>query len=77
MQQRVRFVRAQDEAETVVVARQPILDHLERIVAFELLTPQDEEDPRQATAGVLARSIADIGLTKLAGSRAGARRRHA
>ena len=43
MQQRVRFVRAQDEAETVVVARQPILDHLERIVAFELLTPQDEE----------------------------------
>jgi EAL and modified HD-GYP domain-containing signal transduction protein len=68
MHQRVRFVRAQDEAETVVVARQPILDHLERIVAFELLTPADE-DPRKATAGVLARSIADIGLTKLAGSR--------
>ena len=40
MEKRVRFVRAQDEAETVVVARQPILDHLERIVAFELLTPR-------------------------------------
>ena len=76
MQQRVRFVRAQDEAETVVVARQPILDHLERIVAFELLTRRTR-DPREATASVLAQAIADIGLPKLAGARAGARRRHA
>ena len=68
METRVRFARAQDEAETVVVARQPILDHLERIVAFELLTPQ-EDDPRRVTASVLTQAIADIGLAKLAGTR--------
>ena len=68
METRVRFVRAQDEAETVVVARQPILDHLERIVAFELLTPKDG-DPREGTAGVLTQAIADIGLARLAGTR--------
>ena len=68
MQERARFVRAQDEAETVVVARQPILDHLERIVAFELLTPKNA-DPRKVTASVLTQALADVGLAKLAGSR--------
>ena len=68
MHQSARFVRAQDEAETVVVARQPILDHLERIVAFELLTPADA-DPRMGTAGLLANALADIGLARLAGTR--------
>ena len=76
METRVRFVRAQDEAETVVVARQPILDHLERIVAFELLTPQDD-DPRQVTASVLTQAIADIGLAQARRHAAGARGRHA
>ena len=52
----------------VVVARQPILDHSERIVAFELLTPAGES--REATARLLAHAFGDIGLPRLAGSRA-------
>lgn len=55
-------------AAAVVVARQPILDHVERIVGFELLTPP-EAHPHEATASVLAQAIADIGLHKLVGDR--------
>jgi EAL and modified HD-GYP domain-containing signal transduction protein len=67
MQQRVRFARdTKNEPAPVVVSRQPILDSMERIVAFELLTPP-AGDPREATASVLAQAIADIGLTRLAG----------
>jgi EAL and modified HD-GYP domain-containing signal transduction protein len=67
MQQRVRFARdTKNEPAPVVVSRQPILDLMERIVAFELLTPP-AGDPREATATVLAQAIADIGLTRLAG----------
>ena len=69
MQLRTRFVRTEEDIPTpVVVSRQPILDHLERIVAFELLT-QDEES-REATAGLLAHAFGDIGLPRLAGARA-------
>ena len=69
MQQRARFVGAPiDEVTPVVVSRQPILDHSERIVAFELTAPR-ADDPREATATVLARAIADIGLPRLAGTR--------
>jgi c-di-GMP phosphodiesterase len=69
MQQRVRFARApQDGVAPVVVSRQPILDHCERIVAFELLT-RPAADPREATASVLAQAIADIGLRRLVGGR--------
>ena len=50
MQLKTRFVRTEEDIPTpVVVSRQPILDHLERIVAFELLTQADES--REATAG--------------------------
>jgi EAL and modified HD-GYP domain-containing signal transduction protein len=55
-------------AAAVVVARQPILDHVERIVGFELLAPP-EAHPHEATASVLALAIADIGLHKLVGDR--------
>jgi EAL and modified HD-GYP domain-containing signal transduction protein len=68
MTQTARFVRAQDAAAPVAVSRQPILDHLERIVAFELLTPAGA-DPREGTAAVLTDALADIGLAKLAGTR--------
>jgi EAL and modified HD-GYP domain-containing signal transduction protein len=69
MQLRTRFVRpSEDTPLPVVVSRQPILDHLERIVAFELLTPADES--REATASLLAHAFGDIGLPRLAGSRA-------
>ena len=52
----------------MVVSRQPILDNVERIVGFELLTPP-EAHPHEATAGVLSQAIADIGLLKLVGDR--------
>jgi EAL and modified HD-GYP domain-containing signal transduction protein len=69
MHQRARFVRGpHDEVAPVVVSRQPILDHLERIVAFELLTPPVAL-PREATASALAQAIADIGLPRLVGAR--------
>jgi EAL and modified HD-GYP domain-containing signal transduction protein len=69
MQLRTRFVRSSEDIPLpVVVSRQPILDHLERIVAFELLTPADES--REATASLLAHAFGDIGLKRLAGSRA-------
>jgi EAL and modified HD-GYP domain-containing signal transduction protein len=69
MQQRVRFGRGPHDAiAPVVVSRQPILDHLERIVAFELLTPPVTL-PREATASALAQAIADIGLPRLVGAR--------
>ena len=59
---------SEDTPLAVVVSRQPILDGLERIVAFELLTPADES--REATARLLAHAFGDIGLPRLAGSRA-------
>ena len=59
---------SEDTPLPVVVARQPILDHSERIVAFELLTPAGES--REATARLLAHAFGDIGLPRLAGSRA-------
>jgi EAL and modified HD-GYP domain-containing signal transduction protein len=69
MHQRARFARGpHDAVAPVVVSRQPILDHLERIVAFELLTPPVKL-PREATASALAQAIADIGLPRLVGSR--------
>ena len=69
MQLRTRFVRTSEDIPTpVVVSRQPILDHLERIVAFELLTQADES--RVATAGLLSHAFGDIGLPRLAGQRA-------
>src|SRR4051794_28074068 len=52
----------------VIVSRQPILDHVEKIVGFELLTPASPH-PDEATASVLAQAIADIGLQRLVGSR--------
>jgi EAL and modified HD-GYP domain-containing signal transduction protein len=68
MQLRQRFVRSSEDIPLpVVVSRQPILDHLERIVAFELLTPAD--DSREATAALLAHAFGDIGLPRLAGAR--------
>src|SRR5215207_6608782 len=68
MQLRQRFVRSSEDIPLpVVVSRQPILDHLERIVAFELLTPTD--DSREATAALLAHAFGDIGLPRIAGSR--------
>jgi c-di-GMP phosphodiesterase len=69
MQLRTRFVRTEEDIPTpVVVSRQPILDHLERIVAFELLT--HGEASREATAALLAHAFGDIGLPRLAGERA-------
>jgi EAL and modified HD-GYP domain-containing signal transduction protein len=69
MQLRERFVRTpEDVASPVVVSRQPILDHCERIVGFELLTPP-AEDSREATATLLAHAFGDIGLPRLAGTR--------
>jgi EAL and modified HD-GYP domain-containing signal transduction protein len=69
MHQRVRFARGpHDAVAPVVVSRQPILDQLERIVAFELLTPPVAL-PREATASALAQAIADIGLPRLVGTR--------
>jgi EAL and modified HD-GYP domain-containing signal transduction protein len=68
MQLRTRFVRPEEDTPTpVVVSRQPILDHVERIVAFELLTQTDES--REATAGLIAHAFGDIGLPRLAGAR--------
>jgi EAL and modified HD-GYP domain-containing signal transduction protein len=68
MQLRTRFVRTQEDTPTpVVVSRQPILDQVERIVAFELLTRTDES--REATAGLIAHAFGDIGLPRLAGAR--------
>jgi EAL and modified HD-GYP domain-containing signal transduction protein len=68
MQLRTRFVRTQEDTPTpVVVSRQPILDQVERIVAFELLTQTD--DSREATAGLIAHAFGDIGLARLAGAR--------
>jgi EAL and modified HD-GYP domain-containing signal transduction protein len=69
MKQRARFARTpQDGAAPVVVSRQPILDRDEQVVAYELLAPR-AGDPREATAGVLARAIVDIGLLRLVGER--------
>ena len=68
MSHSTRFARETDRAAAVVVSRQPILDNVERIVGFELLTPP-EAHPHEATAGVLSQAIADIGLLKLVGDR--------
>src|SRR5262245_22770589 len=73
MQHRARFARntLNDVVSTVapvIVARQPILDHVEKIVGFELLTPESAH-PDEATASVLAQAIADIGLQRLVGGR--------
>lgn len=67
METRARFARAPQEGVTpVMVSRQPILDHLERVVGFELLTPDATNEP---TASVLSEAIADIGLSRLVGAR--------
>ena len=76
MSHSTRFARETDRAAAVVVSRQPILDNVERIVGFELLTPP-EAHPHEATASVLAQAIADIGLQRLVGDAARARGRHA
>ncbi len=68
MSHSTRFARETERAAAVVVSRQPILDDVERIVGFELLTPP-EAHPHEATAGVLSQAIADIGLVKLVGDR--------
>jgi EAL and modified HD-GYP domain-containing signal transduction protein len=68
MSHSTRFARESEGASAVVVSRQPILDNVERIVGFELLTPP-EAHPHEATASVLAQAIADIGLHKLVGDR--------
>ena len=68
MSHSTRFARETDRAAAVVVSRQPILDNVERIVGFELLTPP-EAHPHEATASVLAQAIADIGLLRLVGTR--------
>src|SRR4051812_34251348 len=73
MNQRARFARdlLDDGSSTVapvIVSRQPILDHVEKIVGFELLTPPSAH-PDEATATVLAQAIADIGLQRLVGAR--------
>src|SRR4051794_38500571 len=69
MQLQTRFVRSSEgNSLPVVVSRQAILDHLERIVAFELLTPAAAS--REATASLVAHAFGDIGLPRLAGSRA-------
>jgi EAL and modified HD-GYP domain-containing signal transduction protein len=70
---RARFARpsledAMTTVAPVIVSRQPILDHVEKIVGFELLTPPSAH-PDEATASVLAQAIADIGLQRLVGSR--------
>jgi EAL and modified HD-GYP domain-containing signal transduction protein len=70
---RARFARdsPQDAVTTVapvIVSRQPILDHVEKIVGYELLTPPSAH-PDEATASVLAQAIADIGLQRLVGAR--------
>src|SRR3954447_5234931 len=54
-------------AAPVVVSRQPIFDRSERVVGYELLTPVSG-DPAEATAGVLARALLDIGHRRLAGT---------
>ena len=68
MSHSTRFDRESERAAAVVVSRQPILDNVERIVGFELLTPP-EAHPHEAAAGVLSQAIADIGLLKLVGNR--------
>jgi c-di-GMP phosphodiesterase len=73
MNQRARFARTEldDGVSTVapvIVSRQPILDNVEKIVGFELLTPPSAH-PDEATATVLAQAIADIGLQRLVGGR--------
>jgi EAL and modified HD-GYP domain-containing signal transduction protein len=69
MQQRARFARApHDDVAAVVVSRQPIFDHAETIVGFELLT-RPAADPREETASLLSRAIVDIGLQRLVGAR--------
>ena len=68
MSHSTRFARENDRAAAVVVSRQPILDNVERIVGFELLTPPGAH-PHEAAAGVLSQAIADIGLLKLVGDR--------
>src|SRR5690349_6382330 len=69
MQLKTRFVRSEEDIATpVVVSRQPILDHLERIVAFELLTQDDAS--LESTASLLAHAFGDIGLPRLEGARA-------
>src|SRR3954452_25239365 len=56
----------QETAAPVVLSRQPIVDCFERVVGYELLTPINR-DPAEATAGVLARALLDIGHQRLAG----------
>jgi EAL and modified HD-GYP domain-containing signal transduction protein len=68
MSHSTRFARETEGASAVVVSRQPILDNVERIVGFELLTPP-EAHRHEAAASVLAQAIADIGLDKLVGGR--------
>src|SRR4051812_41507076 len=64
-----RFARPrQDDVAAAVVSRRPILDHCERVLAYELLT-RPAPDPRTATASVLAQAIVDIGLPRLVGTR--------
>ena len=70
MPQLAAFVRApHDAVAPAIVSRQPILDHLERVVAFELLSPPVNGADGEATASVLTQAIADIGLPRLVGAR--------
>jgi EAL and modified HD-GYP domain-containing signal transduction protein len=58
---------------SVAVARQPIFDRSEAITGFEVLYRpmpgrEDPRDPEAATSSVIAQSLADIGLERLAGN---------
>ena len=75
MSHSTRFARETDARGRGVVSRQPILDNVERIVGFELLTPP-EAHPHEATASVLAQAIADIGLHQARRRPARVRGRH-
>jgi c-di-GMP phosphodiesterase len=59
---------------SIVLARQPILDRRESVVGYELryqpLTPSGElADPATSVASVMVGAMADIGLAKLVGDR--------
>jgi c-di-GMP phosphodiesterase len=67
-------VHVEAAAADVIVARQPILDRDEAITGYELLFSASSGRPvaahaHDASARVLVQSVADVGLTQLAGDR--------
>jgi EAL and modified HD-GYP domain-containing signal transduction protein len=65
----------EDAADLAVVARQPIFDATQQVVAYELLyrapaaMPAPGDDPRQATARLILGAVFDVGLRQLVGDR--------